>query len=394
MGSKAQVRGHAGHGHSHGHGDNAFLTSTDKNDAAVRITRIGLYVNLGMAVVKGIGGYVFHSQALSADAIHSLTDMVSDFMTLATVALALKPPTAQFPSGYGKVESLGSLGVSSILLVGGVLMGWSAALELAHIYLPAVADALEWIGLAGHSHGHDHQIPNIQAAWLAGGSIFVKEWLYRATMKIAKERKSSVLESNAVHHRVDSLTSIAALVSIACSNIFPAFQGLDSLGGLLITWLVVRTGWDNTKTALYELADAGMDDEVKEKINKAASRALEGMGMPPNVKVHSVQGIKAGQNYMVDVEISVPGHWTVDQTGNIEDAVRINIGEKVRGARRVKVRFVGEDQEKDYMSEFISPSVSARSSPEPEDEHDHDHHHHDGHSSGHSHTNGNANKRG
>jgi divalent metal cation (Fe/Co/Zn/Cd) transporter len=123
---------------------------------------------------------VINSAALTADAVHSLTDLVSDFMTLATVAWALKPPTERFPLGYGKIESLGSLGVSSLLLVGGVLMGWSSALELCHLYLPAFAEAMETVGI-GHSHSHSHQIPNIQAAWLAGGSVLVKEWLYRAS---------------------------------------------------------------------------------------------------------------------------------------------------------------------------------------------------------------------
>ncbi|KAK5008549.1 mitochondrial metal transporter, partial [Cryomyces antarcticus] len=113
-----QTRSHVGHSHHHHH-DNTYLTSTNKKDAAVRITRIGLYVNLGMAIGKGVGGYVFNSQALSADAIHSLTDLVSDVMTLATVSWSLKPPTSQFPTGYGKVESLGSLGVSGLLLGGG-----------------------------------------------------------------------------------------------------------------------------------------------------------------------------------------------------------------------------------------------------------------------------------
>jgi Cation efflux family len=80
-----QRRSHAGHSHSHSHHhDNAYLTSTNKKDAGVRITRIGLFVNLGMAIGKGVGGYVFHSQALVADAFHALTDLVSDFMTLAS----------------------------------------------------------------------------------------------------------------------------------------------------------------------------------------------------------------------------------------------------------------------------------------------------------------------
>jgi divalent metal cation (Fe/Co/Zn/Cd) transporter len=102
-------------------------------------------------------------------------------MTLATVSWALKPPTEKFPLGFGKIESLGSLGVSSLLLAGGVLMGLSSLTDLLQIYLPAVANFLEYVGVFGHSHGHSHQIPNMHAAWLAGGSVLVKEWLYRAS---------------------------------------------------------------------------------------------------------------------------------------------------------------------------------------------------------------------
>jgi divalent metal cation (Fe/Co/Zn/Cd) transporter len=102
-------------------------------------------------------------------------------MTLATVSWALRPPTNEFPLGFGKVESLGSLGVSGLLLVGGVLMGWSSLVDLFSIYLPAFTHSLETLGMIGCGHSHNHQIPNIQAAWLAGGSVLVKEWLYRAS---------------------------------------------------------------------------------------------------------------------------------------------------------------------------------------------------------------------
>jgi len=199
-----------------------------------------------------------------------------------------------------------------------------------------------------------------------------------AALKVAKERKSSVLESNAVHHRVDSLTSIAALVSIAASNIFPTLQGFDSIGGLLITYLVVKTGWENTWIALEELADARMPEEVQTKSLKAAKQAVESK---TDVEVRNVQGIKAGQNYIMEVEVAVPGRWTLEQTRSVEQAVRERVGAKVRGARRVRVRFTErENEETDFMDEFISPSVSARSSPEPEGEHDEQHDH--GHTSG------------
>ncbi len=189
----AQARQHSGHAHHHHH-DNTYLTSTNKKDAGVRITRIGLYVNFLMAIGKGLGGYFLNSQALLADAFHSLTDMVSDFLTLATVSWSLKPPTSKFPGGYGKIESLGSLGVSSLLLAGGIGLGWhSVEILYSQFFLDAAMAA------ADHGHGHDHGhgggmfshshshnpadmgIPNVHAAWIAGSSIVVKEYLYRAS---------------------------------------------------------------------------------------------------------------------------------------------------------------------------------------------------------------------
>lgn len=183
-----QARHHGGHGHSHSHHhDNTYLTSVNKKDAGVRITRIGLYVNLVMAVGKGIGGYYFNSQALVADAFHAMTDLVSDFMTLGTVSWSLKPPSPRFPSGYGKIESLGSLGVSSLLLVGGILMGLNACEVLYHQFfvdvLAAGSHGHGHGGIFGHSHSHNPTDlgPNINAAWLAAGSIVIKEYLYRAS---------------------------------------------------------------------------------------------------------------------------------------------------------------------------------------------------------------------
>ena len=199
MASSTQHRHHGGHSHAHGHShDNTYLTSTNKKDAGVRITRIGLYVNFLMALGKGIGGYLLNSQALIADAFHSLTDLVSDFLTLATVSWSLKPPTARFPGGYGKIESLGSLGVSSLLLAGGLGLGWHSCEILYSSFFMDVAATAADHAHHGHDHEHSHRvasifshshshnpadmgIPSIHAAWIAGGSIFVKEYLYRAS---------------------------------------------------------------------------------------------------------------------------------------------------------------------------------------------------------------------
>ena len=188
-GGTTQTRSHGGHSHSHHHHhhhDNVYLTSQNKNDAGVRITRIGLYSNLGMAIAKGVGGYAFNSQAMVADAWHSLTDLASDVLTLATVSWSLKPPTADFPLGFGKVESLGSLGVSGMLLFGGLFMCVNSCESLyAHFLLdPAAAHEMLEHSHHGHSHSHAHVGPSLHAAWLAAGTVAIKEWLYHASKHI------------------------------------------------------------------------------------------------------------------------------------------------------------------------------------------------------------------
>jgi hypothetical protein len=109
--SQTQTRSHGGH--SHHHHDNTYLTSTNKNDAGVRITRIGLYSNLGMAIAKGIGGYAFNSQSMIADAWHSLTDLASDILTLATVC--------NFPYWIREGREFGFLGSQWDAVVRGLL---------------------------------------------------------------------------------------------------------------------------------------------------------------------------------------------------------------------------------------------------------------------------------
>ena len=98
---------HANHAHTHGLGNPLLVLSRDqfKTNPGVRITWIGLLTNVGLAVGKFTGGVVFHSQALIADSIHAISDLVSDFLTLFSVGLATRKPTHDYPYGYGKVET-------------------------------------------------------------------------------------------------------------------------------------------------------------------------------------------------------------------------------------------------------------------------------------------------
>ncbi|KAH8203370.1 hypothetical protein TruAng_002465 [Truncatella angustata] len=375
--STTQTRSHGGHGHHHHH-DNSYLTSQNKNDAGVRITRLGLYSNLGMAIAKGIGGYVFNSKAMVADAIHSVTDLASDILTLATLSFSLKPPTDKYPTGFGKIESLGSLGVSGMLLIGGVWMGYGSLLTLyGHFFLDPAAAAELMEHAHSHAHGHDHGstdiVPSLHAAWLAAGTVAIKEWLYHATMKVAKERKSSVLASNAVHHRIDSLTGIVTLAVILGANIVENAAWLDPVGGFLISLMVVKAGAENTISALSELADKGIDDEVKTSVRKHLRTTFADIPEGHQIELRDVSGVKSGQNYLVDVEVAVPNAWTVERARSIEEQIRTRVGSKVRGTRRVRVRFVPSAAAvAPKFDEFIPGDVSPQSSPEPEG-HDHDH---------------------
>jgi cation diffusion facilitator family transporter len=393
------------HSHSHGfgfhhhhHHDNTYLVSKNKDDAGVKITKIGLYVNICMAISKGVGGYVFHSQALIADAVHSLADLISDVMTLATVTWSARQPTTRFPLGYGKIESIGSLGVSGLLLGGGVMMGWAAIVTLCQQFFPEIAHAAtEWgIFSDGHGHGHGHShshshtdLPNINAAWLAGGSIIIKEWLYRATLKVANERKSSVLASNAVHHRVDSLTAFVALLTIGGSNILSNAAWLDPVGGLAISTMVVQAGYVNTKQALLELADAGVDQEMKNRVERSALKALklcDSVAGSDAVTVWNVTGMKSGQNYLMDLELVVPGNWSVEQSRQLEDVVRDRVSKRVRGVKRLRVRFATQQEVQDghLSNEFVNSDSEAEPSLEANTDKDHEHDH-DQHSAEHNH---------
>ncbi|KAK2738491.1 hypothetical protein FQN57_007006 [Myotisia sp. PD_48] len=381
--SQSRSHGHGhGHDHHHHHHDTTYLTSKNRDDPGVRITRIGLLSNLGMAVGKGIGGYMFNSQALVADAYHALTDMVSDFMTLATVSWSLQPPSSRFPTGYGKVETLGALGVSGLLLCGGLLMGLNALEVLLTQFSPQLAEVVSEWGLFGHGHSHSHGHghghgahealgPNVNAAWLALGSIVVKEWLYRATMKIAKQRKSSVLASNAIHHRVDALTSIVALLTIGGSHVFSDATWLDPVGGLIISLMVIKAGLGNTKTSLMELADVGVEENMTSAVKKQALNAFANIPDGEQIQLRDVQGVKSGPNFLMEVDLAVPGSWSVARTRQIEQLVREKVGARVRGVKRLKVRFTPDSERQlDFAEEFIAPDISPRSSPEPESEDD------------------------
>lgn len=340
------------HSHSHSHSQPNELLTASFSNPAVRITWIGLIVNIGMAISKGVGGIYFHSQSLIADAIHSVSDMIADFLTLATVNVATKVGSPNlYPLGYGKIESFGSLLVSGILLFAGLSVGWSSLLQVFEFVLPSdIFHTVSQIQF-GHSHSHsDHshshelgdshveskmQIPDINAAWLAGGSIVIKEILYQQTMKVANQTNSKVLIANAWHHRVDSLTALVAVVTVTGGVMFN-LAWLDSAGGILVSALIIKAGWGSFKSAIYELIDRGEkfpNEESDKYLNILKEKIPEGF------KVSKLSLLTSGANSNYFITLVSKDNNDLKFLNQLENQLTEEIKNKDKFIRNVFIQF-------------------------------------------------------
>lgn len=147
---------------------------------------------------------------------------------------------------------------------------------------------------------------------------------------------------------------------------------MDPVGGLIISLMVVQAGWANTKSALFELADVGIDDETTENVRTIATDAVKEMSSigemrsseHDNIELRRVQGLKSGQNYLISLEMGVPADWSVGRLQVIENTVRSKIRKNVKGVRKIGIKFV---QMSEPMAEFSNDFVnsSREGSPEP-----------------------------
>ncbi|VVT47446.1 uncharacterized protein SAPINGB_P001715 [Magnusiomyces paraingens] len=380
-----------GHSHSHSSADSVFVQEHGGlKNPAIRITWIGLLANLSMAIGKGIGGIVFHSQALLADSIHALSDLISDFLTLATVSVAARPPTQDFPNGYGKIETLGSLGVSALLFLAGISMGWNGLISILQQLLGEnyFLDLITQFVGHGHSHSHigtvDHAASeaiahththssdaasaaataiavapsvDLNAMWLALASVGVKEWLFHATMKVANSTGSSVLVANAWHHRIDSLTSIVAVATIGGSYLF-GLNWLDALGGLLVSCVIIRAGYQNGFAAALELADSSttVPHEIIETNTHAVKTALtqataEGAMNLGDFDIHKILVMSSGPNYITQVELKTAPNTSIAKSANVTTFVERELLAHDPRLKRVTVKCTDTESIKRLLSE-------------------------------------------
>ncbi|CCF53870.1 hypothetical protein NDA11_000994 [Ustilago hordei] len=349
---------HHGHHHGHDHGsaeeaDALLAALKGKGDRGSNITLAGLVSNIGLCGAKGVAGVYLNSAALLADAAHSLSDMFADLVTLFCWKMSQKPPSASHPLGYGKYETMGSLGVSLVLVAGAVGIGFHSygllleALQPTLAHAPAALQALgSFTGSIASLHSHDHGsvsdsggVLDPNAMWFALLSIVVKEWLYHATLKIAKEENSSVLEANALHHRSDSLSSAVTFLAIGGSWL--GFPVLDPLGGLLVAGLIGKQGADLLIGALGELSDKGVEPETLQTFDAAIVEVQK--NHPLLLGWKDLRAVKSGVSTFADVTLQLPNDATLKQASEVEKAVRDAIVGCVKGVKEVRVRLVTVD---------------------------------------------------
>jgi cation diffusion facilitator family transporter len=280
-----------------------------------RVTWIGAIVNLGLFGLKWLGGILGHSQALIADAVHSLSDLLTDFITLLGVHYSQKPRDHKHPYGHGKIETLSAFGVGLILILTALGIGYSAAKSI-------------------YFHTDTH--PNPLAVAIAAISIVVKEILYRVTVKIGKRERSPSLIANAWHHRSDALSSVAALIGIGGAVIFPELHVLDAVAALLVAMFVLRMGGLITWDGVRDLVDTSPDQEIIADMERLAAE------VPGVLLVHNLKARYYAKEIIVDLHAEVYADLTVADGHRIAHAIKQALMDKYKEVLDVQVHIEPE----------------------------------------------------
>ncbi|KAF4669185.1 hypothetical protein FOL47_002666 [Perkinsus chesapeaki] len=281
--------------------------------ACTKVTWVGLVSNVGLSAFKLGAGLSSGSASLVADAFHSISDLLSDFVTLGTVKLSRRPPDKNYPYGYGRYEALGSLMVGGMVCLAAAGIGMHAIDIIMAVGLPhlgSIGGPLGTVLSAVAEHGASEaaqlgEITNYPLA-LAGviSSIVVKEALFRWTVHVGREANSSVVIANAYHHRSDALSSIVALIGISMSSLTSL---ADPVAGLVVAAMVGKTGISLTWDAMVELLDKRVGHQALLDTVRAA--ALK--SSPDVIDVKHLRARRSGPYTMVDLQMLVPESMTV-----------------------------------------------------------------------------------
>ncbi len=267
-----------------------------------RVTLIGLVINVSLTALKFAAGILGNSQAVVADAVHSLSDTVTDVAVLVGVKFWSKPPDECHPHGHRRIEFLVTIFIGLLLA--------AVALGLSYNALSTLSDL-------------QNGPPGAIAFFAAVVSIITKELLYRWTFAKGKEIKSSALIANAWHHRSDGLSSIPAAVAVAGAALVPGLAFLDHLGAIVVSIFIFRAAVKIVRPSVEQLVDRGAPEEICRGIEQLA------FATPGVSEVHAIRTRHIGSGIEVDLHVLVDAALTVEEGHEISEEVKRRLIEYV-----------------------------------------------------------------
>jgi cation diffusion facilitator family transporter len=277
-------------------------TPAERAAAASRSTWVSVGINLVLTTVQILVGIFAKSQGLIADGIHSLSDLVADFVVLFAGHHAKKDADEDHPYGHQRFETAASLALGALLMAVGVGMLWSAYHKLA---------APETV-----------QTVHIVALWVAGGALIAKETLFRYMLSVAKRVKSSMLVANAWHARSDAASSL--VVGLGIIGNLAGYPILDPIAALIVGFMVSKMGWEFGWDALHDLMDRAVDEQEVAAIRQTL------LDTPGVSDVHDVHTRKMGDMIAVDAHIEVDADITVEAGHDIAVLARQRVLQRHR----------------------------------------------------------------
>ena len=273
-----------------------------------RITLAGSIVNIVLLVFKFIAGILGHSAAMIADAIHSLSDFLTDIIVIVFVRLSSKPADHDHDYGHGKYETLATSVIGMALAVVAVMLGWDGMEKIIYVM-----------------QGNQLESPGIIALWAAILSIVLKEWIFRATRKVAKEENSKALEANAWHHRSDALSSIGTAVGIGGAVMLGNnWAILDPIAAIVVCILIIVTAFNIIRQASGELLEESLPKEIEDKIEQIAYQD------PLVSDIHKLHTRRIGNIIAIEMHLRMPSDVTLAEShihaNSIEKSLKQEFG--------------------------------------------------------------------
>ncbi len=280
--------------------------TADRQKEIYKVTLAGGAVNVLLLVFKFVAGILGHSAAMIADAIHSLSDFITDLIVLVFVYISGKPQDKSHDYGHGKYETLALTFIGIALLIVAIGIFTNGAQRIAAWY-----------------HGEELRAPGMLAFWAAIISILLKELTYQYTIRKANKLNSTSMEANAWHHRSDALSSIGTAIGIGGAVLLgKRWTVLDPLASLIVGAFIVKVSFDLINRGISELMEKSLPDEIEDEIMAIAQSE------PDVIKPHDLRTRRIGNRYAIELHILMSGDITLSKAHEHADSIENQLKEK------------------------------------------------------------------